>query len=474
MIAAPTVYVGGTRWPDTIADACPALAGLTYSYRRDSDRAQDAPERATVTILQRTQTPPPAPIDIGRTLVITSDPADALTYFTGTIEDVDVTFTNVHPWSDPDALAEQPAPVPAIQYRLTAVDLANRVREDMTTPSIPAERGDEREIRWMAAFNDLGWNGRRFDSVIPFTSFPPCAEIVDSQQVSTLTLMDHTLASCRRSRRYSTKRNSDGSISRWVDIMDDPTTTVSAETLDTNDDGTWTQNTTFLLEQGMVGIPIPSAAVALADMAWTKKRGDLNTEVLIERPTVVDGQPGTTTTAASSLMPTLPPLQLLFGKRQVTVSTDLAQSATTAQLVDVATAWTPTQDDNGDIALPWSVDSLPVVRPDLVPDVLLGYIMSTQSRYGLQAVVTGPIVNAPAGETTRPRAAIIGADITWTGKKWTYTLALSRSPKRPVAGDWWTCQRVAADPREPVNAGTCTTVGDTLTVADFAWIGPNS
>jgi hypothetical protein len=105
-----------------------------------------------------------------------------------------------------------------------------------------------------------------------------------------------------------------------------------------------------------------------------------------------------------------------------------------------------------------------------LPDATALLLLDATKRYKAYATVDGLPANNPAG-FSRVRAYIIAGEAEWTGKKWRFTLTFGRVPRPPASGGKLTFDSIAIHPDPDISDATALTVGDTITFADFAYIG---
>jgi hypothetical protein len=468
MALKPTVWIDGTRWPDTIAANTPALAGARFSWGYDDDRSMDRRERLTLQLLQRTTDAPN--VDLGQIVALTlSDPY--LSVFVGRIVDVEATPAAAYPLAGDDA-----EPVPALRYTITATDVLDELQnlEYATAPTyVPAENGLEREARiggWILYNAPGGWTKVHMSSSLRAV---PMVELHNGYRKPALEVLYDTLrASGRRVRPTVTRSESTGNVYRRLTFVDDPVQARAVTyRLHTFADGTWSLSATP--GNGIVAQLIPSAWVDHRALSWSKRREDMVTDVEVQtwraNPDHVTAPVEVPVLASTYL--SLGPIQARLGKTVAKVNTALNEATYSINaLTQIAAPYlppNPTTNPAG--SLPWSTRRLTLVGK-LMDEANTRLLLDPSSRVGVALTVTGHIVNAPAG-ANRPRGIVIGAEATWDGQRWNITADLSRQPQPAPASSWWTCERVAASTNPLIKNATCESVGPALSFADFAWIG---
>lgn len=118
----------------------------------------------------------------------------------------------------------------------------------------------------------------------------------------------------------------------------------------------------------------------------------------------------------------------------------------------------------------WRPTGVTVPDSRRLPDATALALLDVAKRYKAYATVDGLPANNPAGGS-RVRAYIIAGEAEWTGKKWKFALTFGRVPRAPATGGVLTFDSIATHPDPDISNATAETVGDTITFADFAYIG---
>lgn len=278
--------------------------------------------------------------------------------------------------------------------------------------------------------------------------------------IKLLTLLERHITRYR-GRRYDTSyRLTDGTLLKRVSVYKGAARELAPDRLVTRWNGEWTRK---FAAASIDGVDLPTVEIPASnihnDPSWSSGPEDATTAVKLS--TMHLGDDGFSTLTERNYKAPAATINTL-GLRSIDLETDLATS----------TDWQPTAAAYFDDDAPWKMDSLTVENSDNFTPAVMDALLSPLTRYQLLVIVTGINPNRPDPGPSDLRSFIAGGEYTWNGKKWEITLTLNRTiTKLSGEGDWWTCARVGASSTSAIKNATCESVGDSLTVADFRFIG---
>lgn len=450
----PKVYIGGRLMDDFAASNKPVLAGMNYSFGMDSDL--DFPEPATATIeILIVERESLDFLELGTEIAIYR-PADAAsiayTYFVGRIQ----RMAGV-----PDSSVDG-----AIRITIEAADLLTDLQtmdvENVNTTAVDATTRASSLQYWTPP----GWVLQAY--ALRWPTLTHAGMIYDS--AAYLELLDGFARGQIMRRLTSCTFDPDTGIRRAITLMQDSTRDVRPDQL-TKFSGSqrWGITPGLPYGDGTVQMNLDAGNVH-RDAGWVKEPEDLITEVALDmiRPPVWDADAGayeeseTITLSSANYVDTTATVAKA-GRRKTSLATDLAHgTVTSTHLRPIFEHWLADGSE-------WRTSNLSIVDSDLLSATELRWLLSVERLLTNFLVVRGAMDNRPDAGNYMIRGYVIGGDATWTGDKWDINVRLGRVPGVAAAGDWWTCERIAADP-EWANA-TCASVGDALSFKDFRRIG---
>lgn len=316
---------------------------------------------------------------------------------------------------------------------------------------------------WPAGANRVSHLNAEFLAENWFVYFPENSQ--DSAQavynsVKLMTMLERYMNRYRGKAFDTSYRGSDGDLRKRLTVMEGSSRYVEPDQLLASPPGVWkkTYNSPTISGTPSQILYLP-ASNALQDPSWTQDPDNAITAVTLS--TMALGDDGfTTQTERNYRAPQA--IRDQFGVQSVDFETDLLNSAD----------WQATANDWMTNDSPWKMSDLTIHDSDLMIEADLADLLANDTRFNTLIVVTGIMANRPDPGPSDLRSYLLGGTYTWDGKAWAMTLTLERTITALAgAGDYWTCQLVGASANPNIANATCASVGDTLTVGDFKFIG---
>lgn len=451
-LATPSVYIG-TRLMDALAvDDMPVLAGMKFDWGNEDQVDFDKPGTLSCRLLIRT----PATTDF-----LTKGQPLGIKIGTATVWAGRITQLTARPSkSKRDALEVSITAADTLadleQYRVkvfwpadNASTITAATRRGQLAAAMPA--GWELQNNGAGGLDWTTARGQRWTA-------EPFLPIVDMHCRSTL------------NRRHVTSQYDPvaGLVPRLT-LTAERAKSASADTLATKADGTWYMTTTAPANTGVVAL---AAGMVSRDVVWEKTPDDTVTDVQLKSFGISYAGPGVISEDDSNGDYNIwvndytgvnnAAMQAAYGFHQVEFDVDtLGGSNASPHVGNIVNYWV-------DADAQWRPTGIEVPDSRKLPDATALAILDVAKRYKAYATVDGLPQNNPAGGS-RVRAYIIAGDAEWTGKKWRFNLTFGRVP-RP-AGGALTFDSIRTHPNPAISQATAETVGDTITFADFAYIG---
>lgn len=438
MTDAPRLWLNGRRLDTTAGADVLVLAPAVITWGASSGEDQPDAATLTVTLLFPDGTTMADLPDLQRGAEIELTHVDTGTIvFAGTVS----TMT-----AKPSTLKRG-----GLEVTVSAADYLAQL--DSEYAAVDWSAGTNRVNQLRSVFADAGWEIR-----VPDDARESAAAVLDSVKIDT---MLQRYISRFDGRRYDTSYRQVGTLDlhRRVSAFAAAERSAPADQLDATEAGWDAQQMPPIFEGAPAPVVEISAANILADPSWTSGPEDVVTAVKLS--TMRLGDNGRSELVEHNFRAPAATRQRL-GLRSISRDSDLATPAD----------WQPAAAAYFTDDAPWRTSAITIKDSDLLPLDALTALLAVSQRYQALVVVTGILINRPDPGPRHLRAYIVGGEYEWDGKRWNITLTLDR----PILhldgdGDWWTCQRVADSPNYLITSATCATVGDSLTVADFRYIG---
>lgn len=459
---APHVYIGGRRMDDYAVSNHPVLAGLSLNFGVESDLEFPAGETCTFSLAVKDSEFLDF-LQLGEEVAVYHDPAAgaaaddvAFTYFTGRIQRLS---GDPHPTIDGALLLQ--VECSDLMADLAALEAVN-VNHIATTAAsrlgalaywLPKPWTLAGWLRWP----DLQHAGLMYD------------------KIKALDLIDAFARGQILRRRNASTFSPKTGITRQIHLMEDSTKDTRPDQL------------TFFSGSSRWGV-VPGKPygedVSAMDLygadfhrnaGWVKEPEDVITEVVLDllENSVWNAdenryENSSSFSVSSDAFPALDTaaLKQRYGHRQANFTTDLGRTATSTHLVPIMRHWLSPASE-------WRPTELSMATTENLGSTELRRLLGVHNRFSTFLVIRGATPHRPDAGNQFIRGFVIGGAATWNGTEWEISLKLGRNPEVTAGlGDWWTLERLAADPT--FGGATLASIGDALTLRDFQRIGaPN-
>lgn len=436
MTDAPVLWLNGRQLTGLKNDIAPVLAPVNLTWGASSAVEQPTPSNLNFTLLFKEGMFDVPDLTKGAKIEL-YNPVNGRVIFAGVVR----------------TLSAEPSTqlAGALVVTANATDYTAELDAEYMSTDWPASTG--RVTHLVNAFATAGWWLQ-----LPATELPSAAAKYNSIKLSTM--LDRHI-SRYRGRRYDTShRTPEGEVVRRVTVMEGTARQSAPDTLVADNNRAWTKqyNTPNIDGEPSPLIELPATNV-LRDPSWTQEPDNAITAVVLS--TMGLGDDGFTELTERNYRASSAVVNA-YGLQPVAVETDLQNSA------DYATAANAWMTDDS----PWKMSGLSIHDSEQISQEQLNLLLDTATRYLALITVTGIMPNRPDPGPSDLRSYLMGGSYVWTGKKWILQLELERTiTALATAGDYWTCANVGASTDPNIQQATCATVGDTLTVADFLFIG---
>lgn len=436
MTTAPRIYLNGRELSGSRSSSAPVLAPAVLTWGSDGAYEQPAPDNLKFTLLFRESMFDVPDLVKGAEIELIH-PVGGRTIFAGRIRTLNA------------------APSTRVKGALEVTCNATGHKTEAENEYISTD--------WAAGLNRASQIGSALFAAGWWAYFPDNAQQSAAAKYNSIKLMTaiERYISRYRGRAYETSyRDSEGVLQRRLTIMEGTARAVAPDTLRAVPIGKWSKiyNTPMISGEPSALLDVP-ASNALQDPSWTQEADNAVTAVTLS--TMALGEDGfTELTERNYQAPQA--TRDKYGTQTVSFETDLLN---TADWQAAANAWM-TNDS------PWKMSGLTIHDTDQMATADLANLLASNTRFKTLVAVTGIMANRPDPGPSDLRSYLLGGSYEWTGKKWVLTLELERTITALAGtGDYWTCERVAASTNLDIRNATCATVGDTLTVGDFLFIG---
>lgn len=438
MTTSPRIYLNGRELSGFRSSTAPVLAPVVLTWGSDGAYEQPAPDNLMFTLLFRESMFDIPDLVKGAEIELLH-PMDGewRTIFAGRIR----------------TLNAEPSKRLKGGLEVTGNATGHKTEAENEYISTDWAAGLNRPAHLLSALNAAGWW-----AYLPENTQESAASKYNS--IKLMTALERYISRYRGRVFETSYRDLDGTLQRRLTVMEGTARSATPDTLRAVPIGKWskTYNTPMISGELSPLLDVP-AANALQDPSWTQEADNAVTAVTLS--TMAMGDDGfTTLTERNYRAPQATRDQ--FGTQTVSFETDLLNSADWQTTAD---AWMTTDS-------PWKMTGLTIHDTDQMNVDDLADLLASNTRFKTLVAVTGIMANRPDPGPSDLRSYLLGGSYEWTGKKWILTLELERTITALAgAGDYWTCERVAASTDTDIQNATCASVGDTLTVGDFLFIG---
>ncbi|MGX1750509.1 hypothetical protein [Glutamicibacter protophormiae] len=437
MMPAPHLWLNGRQITGRATDRAPVLAPLTLEWGSDSHIEQPKPADLKFTILFR-DSMADIPDLINGAQVELVDPYANRPIFVGAIRSMS---------SKPSNKVKG-----ALEVTAHCTDYTADLESLFISTDWPSSVNRPTQLRY--EFIEQGWT-------VSIPDDPTPSAELKLNSIKLMTVLERFISRWRGHRYDTSWRDKiTGELHKQVGVFKGNARRMRADKLTTDTAGRWNRRYTAPLVEGEYSpiLNIPASNILL-DPEWTQDTE--NCVTIVNLSTTGMGEDGFSTLTERTFKAPAPVLQQ-FGHRAIELETDLLNPSDWAAC---AAEW---MDDDS----PWNVSELTVRDTDELDQQVVADLLAMVTRYKTLVIVTGILANRPDPGPSDYRSYLLGGTYTWTGKKWEMSLRMERTiTKLDGAGDWWTCERVAASTTLDIANATCLTVGNELTVADFRFIG---
>lgn len=438
MALAPHLYLNGRELAGTRAASAPVLAPATLTWGSSGAYDQPEPDNLKFTLLfKESMFDVPDLIKGAEVELVINGPTGRRTLFAGRIRTLSA--------------------APSTRYRgglevsVNATSHKTDIENVYVSTSWPA--GSTRPSQLNTAFFAENW----------WVYFPENSQ--DSAQavynsIKLMTMLERYMSRYRGKAFDTSYRDGNGDLQKRLTIMEGAARSVAPDKLLATTGKVWkkTYNSPMIS-----GAPSPilylPAYNALRDPSWSQEPDNAVTAVTMS--TMALGDDGFTTLTERNFR-AQQAIRDKYGVQSVEFESDLLSSA---DWQTAAESWM-TSDS------PWTMSDLTIHDSDLMDESHLADLLASNTRFKTLVVVTGIMANRPDPGPSDLRSYLLGGTYTWDGNEWSMTLTLERTiTALDGDGDYWTCQLVAASSDPNISNATCASVGNTLTVGDFQFIG---
>lgn len=458
-LAAPSVYIGTQAMAGHALADMPVLAGLSFSYgNEDQVDFDDAGTLSAAILIRR-----PASLDFLKVGAPVGIMDGARTLFAGRIATLKakpdsrkkdallVSFTAA------DTLGEFAQYTPDI---IDWYDETNTARQ-YTGTERRAQIAGSLPPGWTLASTHGATNRDWINTRQQYWESEPLLTAVDNFARSTL------------SRRFMTTTYVPGTgLAPRLTLTGERAKAAPAEALTTRADGTWYATTSAPANTAFVQLEAKHVG---RELEWEKTPSDTITDVRLTSQGVTFGTEDGVMVALPSgekdtklAVNTYPDvdntaIQAAHGIKSIELTVDTFGTSTSPSIGQLVNYWV-------DADTEWRPTGLEIPDSRKLPDTTVLNLLDVEKRHLAYVTLSGmPDTSPIAG--SRVRAYVIAGEATWTGKKWVITLTLGRVPRAPATAGVLTFDSIETHANPAISGATAETVGDTLTFADFAYIG---